>query len=405
MDGFKKSEILRMEHGGNGRWMGFWEERTGEGWGRGPAGGGDGGAGGVRSEGGGKEEFERRYGGVVGEEWKERLSCLVEGREFDEVGWRREGEEKRRKSAAAAASKITESAHLDSGAAGVGTGRSQKEMNEDFFARKGNENERRRADLPPSQGGKYAGFGSAPMPMSSSSSMSKGVGEDGGRGIPGVDEFQNDPVAALTKGFGWFTTTVGKSAKSVNDGWIQPNVQKVRIHIVVSPPRCSPLSLSFSLLRIYFYIFILKIRETLTYISCLLRSSKKPTSRPKPASPPPKSHIPSKRPAKQQPSISTASSRTPPPPLPTLTRTLPPPPPRSPTPNPNPRKRTSKNQSARISGIHLAGVDLLMVVGGLVRRRGTRSARRRCARGGRRRRRGRRSGRIFRPWGGGAGSV
>ncbi|KAI4101974.1 MAG: hypothetical protein L6R37_004690 [Teloschistes peruensis] len=101
-------------------------------------------------------------------------------------------------------------------------------MNEDFFARKGNENERRRADLPPSQGGKYAGFGSAPMPMSSSSSMSKGVGEDGGRGIPGVDEFQNDPVAALTKGFGWFTTTVGKSAKSVNDGWIQPNVQKLQ---------------------------------------------------------------------------------------------------------------------------------------------------------------------------------
>ncbi|KAL8760623.1 MAG: hypothetical protein Q9194_007781 [Teloschistes cf. exilis] len=101
-------------------------------------------------------------------------------------------------------------------------------MNEDFFARKGNENERRRADLPPSQGGKYAGFGSAPMPSSSSSSMSKGVGEDGGRGIPGVDEFQKDPVAALTKGFGWFTTTVGKSAKSVNDGWIQPNVQKLQ---------------------------------------------------------------------------------------------------------------------------------------------------------------------------------
>lgn len=42
-----------------------------------------------------------------------------------------------------------------------------------------------------------------------------------------MDEFQKDPVAALTKGFGWFTTTVGKGAKTVNDGWIQPNVQKV----------------------------------------------------------------------------------------------------------------------------------------------------------------------------------
>ncbi|KAI4271287.1 MAG: hypothetical protein L6R38_006903 [Xanthoria sp. 2 TBL-2021] len=54
-----------------------------------------------------------------------------------------------------------------------------------------------------------------------------GGGGGKGEGIPGVDEFQKDPVAALTKGFGWFTTTVGKSAKSVNDGWIQPNVQKL----------------------------------------------------------------------------------------------------------------------------------------------------------------------------------
>ncbi|KAL9597458.1 MAG: hypothetical protein Q9179_004255 [Wetmoreana sp. 5 TL-2023] len=94
-------------------------------------------------------------------------------------------------------------------------------MNEDFFARKGSENERRRADLPPSQGGKYAGFGSEPMPQPSSG----GGGSNGG--MPGVDEFQKDPVAALTKGFGWFTTTVGKGAKTVNDGWIQPNVQKL----------------------------------------------------------------------------------------------------------------------------------------------------------------------------------
>ncbi|KAL8686118.1 MAG: hypothetical protein Q9218_007337 [Villophora microphyllina] len=98
--------------------------------------------------------------------------------------------------------------------------KSQKEMNEDFFARKGNENERRRADLPPSQGGKYAGFGSAP-PVSASG----GDGVD--KGIPGVDEFQKDPVAALTKGFGWFTTTVSQKAKTVNEGWVKPGVQKL----------------------------------------------------------------------------------------------------------------------------------------------------------------------------------
>ncbi|KAL8632559.1 hypothetical protein Q9189_001711 [Teloschistes chrysophthalmus] len=59
-------------------------------------------------------------------------------------------------------------------------------------------------------------------------SMAKGEGENNGGILPGVDEFQKDPVAALTKGLGWFTTTVGKSAKSVNDGWIQPNVQKLQ---------------------------------------------------------------------------------------------------------------------------------------------------------------------------------
>lgn len=45
--------------------------------------------------------------------------------------------------------------------------------------------------------------------------------------LPGFDDLQRDPVAALTKGFGWFTSTVGKTAKNVNDGFIQPTAQKV----------------------------------------------------------------------------------------------------------------------------------------------------------------------------------
>ena len=46
-------------------------------------------------------------------------------------------------------------------------------------------------------------------------------------GLPGLDDLQKDPVAALSKGFGWFTTTVGKTAKSVNEGWVQPTAAKV----------------------------------------------------------------------------------------------------------------------------------------------------------------------------------
>ncbi|KAL8935391.1 MAG: hypothetical protein Q9216_005452 [Gyalolechia sp. 2 TL-2023] len=205
MDAFKGHEIARMEKGGNERWKRFWSERNAdlgsEGLGKGN------GWRDLRAEG---TEFERVYAGDVGEEWKERLGCEVEGREFL-------GVKKVEKVVRGTREEI-----LGEGVVGTGP-KSRKEANEDFFARKGDENERRRADLPPSQGGKYAGFGSEPPPVRDSGA----AGGNSGRGIPGVDEFQKDPVAALTKGFGWFTTTVGKSAKSVNDGWIQPNVQKL----------------------------------------------------------------------------------------------------------------------------------------------------------------------------------
>lgn len=84
----------------------------------------------------------------------------------------------------------------------------------------GADNASRPADLPPSQGGKYAGFGSAgPEPPKAEQKL------------PGLDDLQKDPMAALTKGFGWFTTTVGKTAKTVNEGYIQPTAQRVRLQI------------------------------------------------------------------------------------------------------------------------------------------------------------------------------
>lgn len=46
-------------------------------------------------------------------------------------------------------------------------------------------------------------------------------------GAPTLDEFSRDPVAALTKGFGFFTTQVAKSAKTVNEAVIQPTAQKL----------------------------------------------------------------------------------------------------------------------------------------------------------------------------------
>ncbi|KAI4181093.1 MAG: hypothetical protein LQ348_005088 [Seirophora lacunosa] len=204
MDAFKGNEIARMQRGGNERWKRFWAERNNNN-------GGGGGGGAWQSLPSELKAFEEVYGGEVGEEWKERLTCEVEGREFL-------GVQPKKKNAAAAA--VRETVEASEGM----TGRSRKEMNEDFFTRKGGENERRREDLPPSLGGKYAGFGSE---SAAAPTTTKTTASSSGEGIPGVDEFQKDPVAALTKGFGWFTTTVGKGAKSVNDGWVKPNVQKL----------------------------------------------------------------------------------------------------------------------------------------------------------------------------------
>lgn len=219
MDSFKPAEISRMELGGNNSWKEFWEsKKSGQKWGK-PGQGGDGNAMTLVGE---------RYGGDEGEEYKERLGCKVEGREFSGMPVK---ERKRVESRGVDPSSTARtSSPLAGGNGGAAAGgqqpRSQKAQNEDFFARKGNENATRPEGLAPSQGGKYGGFGSDPVAALSTSR--DGGGRSAGGALPGVDDFQSDPVAALSKGFGWLTSTVGKGAKTVNDGWIQPTAQKVR---------------------------------------------------------------------------------------------------------------------------------------------------------------------------------
>ncbi|KAI9812712.1 MAG: Zn finger-containing GTPase- Activating Protein for ARF [Pycnora praestabilis] len=210
MDAFKIPEIARMDKGGNANWRAFFENHEI-----------------TKSE--GKDwdgtSIKDRYDSEVGEEWKARLTAKVEGKEYVQAerraASRRGGRSetsvgRNRKSEAAAPSPLRSS----SPALSLGAN-SKKSQNEAYFARMGNENASRPADLPPSQGGKFAGFGSEPAPSSSAGTDANGVA------LPGVDDFQKDPVKALTKGFGWFTTTVGKGVKGVNDGWIQPTAQKL----------------------------------------------------------------------------------------------------------------------------------------------------------------------------------
>ncbi|KAL2820531.1 zinc finger protein gcs1 [Aspergillus cavernicola] len=217
MDAFKNSETQRMELGGNDRWKEFFDSHAI-----------------TQSEGRTFEDstIKERYEGEVGEEWKERLSAKAEGREY--VPGQRPKQPTRKSAADVGSSRSStplsntgggpgrgssSSPSLQDGLGGVDGGR--KARNEAYFAKMGSENLMRSDSLRPSEGGKFTGFGGG-LPASASPKPQTGNGP-----IPGFDDFQKDPMAALTKGFGWFTTTVGKSAKTVNDSYIQPTAKSL----------------------------------------------------------------------------------------------------------------------------------------------------------------------------------
>ncbi|EAW12613.1 GTPase-activating protein GCS1 [Aspergillus clavatus NRRL 1] len=213
MDAFKTSEILRMENGGNDPWKTFYDDH--------PI---------TQSEGRTFEDstIKERYEGEVGEEWKERLAAKAEGRDYVP------GQPKPKPAAQPAAASRSNTPLTNTGLRpGHGAGSpashdgiegtaaaTKKERNEAYFAKLGSENASRSASLPPSQGGKFTGFGGGLPPAPANKGPARA-------GVPGLDDFQKDPVGALTKGFGWFTTAVGKSAKTVNDMYIQPTAKTI----------------------------------------------------------------------------------------------------------------------------------------------------------------------------------
>ncbi|PKY07267.1 ArfGap-domain-containing protein [Aspergillus campestris IBT 28561] len=209
MDAFKTGEIARMEHGGNEPWKTFFDNH--------PV---------TLSEGRTFEDstIKERYDGEVGEEWKERLAAKAEGREYV-PGQRppKKDPQQQQPSSRSSTPLMRAGSGRGSPASQEGLGRSdsRKERNEAYFARLGDANNTRSASLPPSQGGKFTGFGGG-LPAEPAP-----VRQAPGGNIPGLDDFQKDPVASLTKGFGWFTTAVGKSAKNLNDSYLQPTAKTI----------------------------------------------------------------------------------------------------------------------------------------------------------------------------------
>lgn len=96
----------------------------------------------------------------------------------------------------------------------------QKTANENYFANLGKANESRSTDVPPSQGGKYTGFGSTPAPPAAQHPLSSA-------NAPTLTDLQENPVAAISKGWSLFAAAVVGATKVVNESVIQPGVEKV----------------------------------------------------------------------------------------------------------------------------------------------------------------------------------
>lgn len=212
MDAFKQTEIERMRLGGNNNWKRFFDEHEDTQ---------------MRGLTWDDATIAERYNGGVGEEWKERLSAKVEGREYV-PGERKTTPAPASASAAKGGGVGSRSSTPLSGTAGASRSQSpgggaggKAKVDARYFESLGAANAARPEDLPPSEGGKYAGFGNTPIPKKE-------------EGLPKLEDLQKDPLAALTKGFGWFSSTVTKTATTVNKDFIQPTTKQVRQRILTS---------------------------------------------------------------------------------------------------------------------------------------------------------------------------
>ncbi|KAJ3797958.1 ArfGap-domain-containing protein [Lentinula aff. detonsa] len=100
----------------------------------------------------------------------------------------------------------------------------QKTENETYFTSLGQLNASRPLDLPPSQGGRYTGFGSTPAPSAGSSNVSYGLSS---RAAPSLQDLQENPLGALSKGWSLFSSAVVGASKTINDSVIQPGMERV----------------------------------------------------------------------------------------------------------------------------------------------------------------------------------
>ncbi|KAI0032952.1 hypothetical protein K488DRAFT_48819 [Vararia minispora EC-137] len=106
----------------------------------------------------------------------------------------------------------------------LGSPTDQKAANEAYFASLGSTNAARPDSLPPSQGGRYTGFGNTPSPQPGGH-PSFGLSS---RNAPTFSDLQENPMAALSKGWSLFAGAVAGAGKAINDNVLQPGMERVQ---------------------------------------------------------------------------------------------------------------------------------------------------------------------------------
>ncbi|KAI8853391.1 hypothetical protein BC829DRAFT_353619, partial [Chytridium lagenaria] len=158
MDKWTEDQVKRMKMGGNARALEFFRSHPD-----------------FRDNMGISEKYQSEFA----KHYRDKLTALCEGRT-----WTMPAQSSTRKNISSS-SPTTSSSSLRTSQTAISSSQvssrsggfsaaniPSKAQNEDFFNRKGQENNSRSADLPPSQGGRYSGFGSnyTPPPQSGQSS-------------------------------------------------------------------------------------------------------------------------------------------------------------------------------------------------------------------------------------------
>lgn len=169
-----------------------------------------------------------KYDNIVAEDYKLKLMASVEGTDFTPRDYTNLNLST---SSAASASAASSAAPSHAGSLGNNTPLAsrkgtpqptvqglQKSKNEKYFAELGATNESRPDNVPPSQGGKYQGFGNTPQPTKQQGGSLAGFT---------MDKFQADPLGTFSKGWSLFSSTVTKSLEEMNETVVKPGIQQI----------------------------------------------------------------------------------------------------------------------------------------------------------------------------------